>query len=202
MRVSGVVMTCGWAVAAPPLCRRRRGFPWRRSTARTSGCLRSRYLRHSPGSAGSGCAARYDVHPPPAPITNSANKQRCSECCPAHSSCFAAACAVIPYVQLFNGDTDRARCMEPPYRLLESSADTTVEIELPFWIDHDDVRVKITAADIEVDVRNTLRLKRTFWRNEEEAAKGTDYPGPVDAAESEWSLIDSVDSRGNSCKVR
>lgn len=91
--------------------------------------------------------------------------------------------------------------MEPPYRLLETSADTTVEIELPFWIDHADVRVKITAADVEVEVRNELRLKRTFWRNEEEAAKGADYPGPVDAAQSEWSLIDSVDGAGNSCKV-
>lgn len=50
-------------------------------------------------------------------------------------------------------------------------------------------------------VRNTLRVRRTFWRNEEEEAKA-DYPGPVDAADSDWSLMDSTDAVGNSCKAR
>lgn len=72
------------------------------------------------------------------------------------------ACSPASSVQLFQGDSDWARCMEPPYRLLETSTDTTVELELPFWIDNDDVRVKITATDVDIEARTDGLLSLFF----------------------------------------
>ena len=40
-----------------------------------------------------------------------------------------------------------------------------LEVVLPFWIDSGDVRVKVTEQELQVEVRNTLSLHRTFWRN-------------------------------------
>ena len=40
-----------------------------------------------------------------------------------------------------------------------------MEIELPFWIDAGDVRVHITDKELRVDVRNTMSLRRVYWRN-------------------------------------
>lgn len=41
----------------------------------------------------------------------------------------------------------------------------TVEIELPFWIDSDDVRVQITSHQLSIQVRNEINLTRTYWRD-------------------------------------
>jgi len=41
----------------------------------------------------------------------------------------------------------------------------TLEFELPFWIDEEDVDVRITDADLTVLVRNELAFCRTYWRN-------------------------------------
>jgi hypothetical protein len=49
----------------------------------------------------------------------------------------------------------------------------TIEIDLPFWIDANDIYVKITSVGITVDVRNTLSVRRTYWRNKYDAAEGT-----------------------------
>lgn len=40
-----------------------------------------------------------------------------------------------------------------------------LELELPFWIDAEDCRVEFGERQLSVDVRNTLRLERTYWRN-------------------------------------
>ena len=47
-------------------------------------------------------------------------------------------------VKCFEGDPDYVRCMQPPYTLYESNTEVIMEIELPFWIDEEDVRVDIT----------------------------------------------------------
>jgi hypothetical protein len=40
-----------------------------------------------------------------------------------------------------------------------------VEVELPFWIDNDDIQVSIGERQLDVTVRNTLHLRRTYWYN-------------------------------------
>lgn len=40
-----------------------------------------------------------------------------------------------------------------------------LELDLPFWTDPDDVRVRITAKDLTISVRGSLDLRRSFWRN-------------------------------------
>ena len=107
--------------------------------------------------------------------------------------------------RLFDGDSDGVRALEPPYRLYESTDEVVFELEVPFWIDAEDVDVRVTLTHLEVNVRNQYRIKRTFWRNasrEHEERKGGDpYPGPVDPAGSAWSLDDEVDANGEPIKV-
>lgn len=40
-----------------------------------------------------------------------------------------------------------------------------LELELPFWIEREDVGVDFGRAQLRVGVRNTLQLARTYWRN-------------------------------------
>jgi hypothetical protein len=40
-----------------------------------------------------------------------------------------------------------------------------LEAELPFWIDAEDVCVRFGPRELLVGVRNTLHLRRTYWRN-------------------------------------
>ena len=47
----------------------------------------------------------------------------------------------------------------------ESNDDAVLELDLPFWTDPDDVRVRITPRDVAVSVRGSLDLRRVFWRN-------------------------------------
>lgn len=91
--------------------------------------------------------------------------------------------------RLFRGDSDGLRCLEPPYRLSEGEDDVVMEITLPFWIDPEDVGVVFSEDGLHVAVRNSLQIARTFWRNEEEAARRPDYQ-VIDTAESLWSLDD------------
>ena len=58
-----------------------------------------------------------------------------------------------PLRQLFQGDSAGARCMEPPYTLLEGAEDVQMELQLPFWIEAADVKVDITAAGVDITVR-------------------------------------------------
>ena len=106
-----------------------------------------------------------------------------------------------PWACLFRGDSDGARCLQPPYTLTgavsshgrkgsimfcpgwasakpatatvlmcigcvaETDDDVMLELELPFWIDAGDVRVSVTSLGVSVEVRNTLSIQRTYWRN-------------------------------------
>ena len=47
----------------------------------------------------------------------------------------------------------------------ETADDVLVEVELPFWIDAEDVCVRFGEARLEVEVHNTMRLHRTYWRS-------------------------------------
>lgn len=70
------------------------------------------------------------------------------------------------WARLFRGDPDGARCLEPPYALAESDDDVTLTLALPFWTEAGDVRMRVGEAGLELDVRGSLHLRRTFWRNE------------------------------------
>ena len=47
----------------------------------------------------------------------------------------------------------------------ETDNDVMMDIELPFWIEPSDVRVGITPLGVSIEVRNTLSIQRTYWRN-------------------------------------
>lgn len=58
----------------------------------------------------------------------------------------------------------------------ETIDDVVLELQLPFWIEAGDVRVRITERELRVDVRNTLHLRRSFWRNRWEGRAGSLLP--------------------------
>lgn len=73
--------------------------------------------------------------------------------------------------KLFSGDTDGYRSMVPPYRMCDTPDEVTLEFrDLPFWIDSDDVRVKISGSGVRVAVRNQLMVERSFWKDPERKA--------------------------------
>ena len=47
----------------------------------------------------------------------------------------------------------------------ETDSEVTLEFELPFWIEEDDVQVDISSAQLSVTVRNELSFQRSYWRN-------------------------------------
>ena len=47
----------------------------------------------------------------------------------------------------------------------EADSEVTLEFELPFWIEEDDVQVDISSMQLSVLVRNELSFQRTYWRN-------------------------------------
>ena len=102
--------------------------------------------------------------------------------------------------RLFIGDPDGIRCLVPPYEMYETDEDAIVQIELPFWIDPEDVKVDVGDLELSVRVRNTLNLKRTYWQNEEEAQKREDYVA-VDKAQCYWGLEEDTNAQGERCKV-
>jgi hypothetical protein len=128
---------------------------------------------------------------------------------------------------LFKGDSEGARCVAPPYILTETEDDVILEMNLPFWIDASDVRVDVTETDLTIDVRNTVHLHRTYWRNRyhaphctlppchtwnlrtnrggglccrEEEQRRRDYQ-VVDVPSCVWSLDEDVDGAGERCRV-
>ena len=105
------------------------------------------------------------------------------------------------WARLFRGDPDGARCLEPPYSVFEAEEEVVVQIELPFWIDADDVRVEVGPAALGVHVRNTLALRRAYWRNAEEEGRRPESYAVVDPEQSVWSLEEDADGRGERCKV-
>lgn len=102
--------------------------------------------------------------------------------------------------RLFVGDSDGSRCLRPPYEQFDSDDDVLLNFELPFWIETEDVLVHITGHGIDVEVRNELSVKRTFWRNAEEEARNNEYQ-VVDVAASSWQLEDDIGEDGGKCKL-
>lgn len=47
----------------------------------------------------------------------------------------------------------------------ETDSEVTLEFELPFWIEEDDVLVDISSTQLSVTVRNELSFQRSYWRN-------------------------------------
>lgn len=102
--------------------------------------------------------------------------------------------------RLFVGDPDGIRCLVPPYELYETDEDAMVQIELPFWIDPEDVKVDVGDRELSVQVRNTLNLRRHYWRNEEQEARRRDYE-VVDKAQCCWGLEEDTNAQGERCKT-
>jgi len=50
--------------------------------------------------------------------------------------------------------------MEPPYKLAETDTDVTMEVQLPFWIEADDVRVNVTESSVDVQARRCVTGRR------------------------------------------
>lgn len=101
--------------------------------------------------------------------------------------------------KLFQGDPDGARCLEPPYTLIEGEDDVVMHVELPFWIDSEDVKVTVGDHAIDIRVRNTLHVRRDYWRSaEEEARRGADY---CIVQDSSWCLEEDINCDSESCKL-
>lgn len=47
----------------------------------------------------------------------------------------------------------------------DTDGDVTLEFELPFWIEEEDVQVDISSTQLSVFVQNELSFRRTYWRN-------------------------------------
>ncbi|KAL4457675.1 hypothetical protein ABPG75_012540 [Micractinium tetrahymenae] len=101
---------------------------------------------------------------------------------------------------LFRGDSEGARCMQPPYTLSETEDDVLLELELPFWIEREDVAVDFGHDRLRVGVRNTLQLARTYWRNSQEESRRRDYAVIV-PEQCVWSLEEDMNAEGERCKL-
>ena len=49
--------------------------------------------------------------------------------------------------------------------LPETEDGLILELELPFWIDPEDVAVEFGERQLALTVRNTAHVRRTYWRN-------------------------------------
>ena len=47
----------------------------------------------------------------------------------------------------------------------ETDSEVMLEFELPFWIEEEDVDVRITDTGLTICVQNELSFQRTYWRN-------------------------------------
>lgn len=101
--------------------------------------------------------------------------------------------------RLFRGDSDGLRCMQPPCTITETDSEVTLEFELPFWIEEEDVQVDISSTQLSVFVRAELSFRRRYWRNSEEEQRNAHYAA-VDVTESLWSL--DADSNSDGQKVQ
>lgn len=102
--------------------------------------------------------------------------------------------------KLFEGDSDGSRCLVPPYDMYEGEDDVILQIEIPFWIEPEDVAVEITEHEIDVMVKNCRHVARQFWRNAEEEGKRDDYR-VVNVEDCSWHLEDDIDASGGKCKI-
>eukprot|EP00889_Picochlorum_renovo_P000169 jgi/Picre1/27199/NNA_000168.t1 len=93
-----------------------------------------------------------------------------------------------------------SRCLVPAYDMYEGEDDVILQIELPFWIEPEDVAVDITEHGIDVMVKNCAHVARQFWRHAEEESKRDDYR-VVNVEECSWHLEDDIDASGGKCKI-
>ncbi|KAI3436650.1 hypothetical protein D9Q98_006066 [Chlorella vulgaris] len=106
----------------------------------------------------------------------------------------------VQWKRLFVGDSDGARCLVPPYTMSHTESDVLLEVELPFWIDPEDVNVRFTEHELVASVRNTLNLRRTYWRNRSDEERRRDYT-VVQVPECLWSLEEDTNAAGERCKL-
>ena len=64
---------------------------------------------------------------------------------------------------LSGGQGDWARCVEPPYSVVEADDCAAVEFAVPPWVRTDDVRVSVTPDILHVRVEGVLDVTRRFW---------------------------------------
>ena len=103
--------------------------------------------------------------------------------------------------KLFEGDSDYARCVKPPYELKESNSEVLMEFELPFWIDSEDVGVNITPMGIRIKVGGEFDVERMFWKKPKRKEKDDEF-NAIDIEECTWSLDDAFEREsGDPCKV-
>ncbi|KAK9810351.1 hypothetical protein WJX72_009272 [[Myrmecia] bisecta] len=100
------------------------------------------------------------------------------------------------WLRLFRGDSDGVRCLEPIYCLTESDDDVLLELEVPFWTDAEDVKVRFLADQLRVDVRSSLSVTRSYWRARDDKGRQV-----IDPTESMWSLDEEEDAAGEAIKT-
>ena len=103
--------------------------------------------------------------------------------------------------KVFEGDPDYARCLTQAYEIKESNDEVTIEFELPFWIESDDIGVNITSKGIQVKVAGEFDIAREFWRKRPKS-EGDEPWQAIDISESTWSLDDATEREsGDPCKA-
>ncbi|MEW5319838.1 MAG: hypothetical protein WDW38_010963 [Sanguina aurantia] len=90
---------------------------------------------------------------------------------------------------LFVGDSDGVRCTQAPYSLYQTAEEAVLEVQVPFWIDKDDVSCVVDEAGLKLGVRNNLWLHRTFWKDSR-----SHIPPLVIPELCSWSLVDGSSS--------
>lgn len=80
-----------------------------------------------------------------------------------------------------SGPEPLAQPAGPPSCAAETQDDVLLELELPFWIEREDVAVEFGREQLRVGVHNTLQLMRTYWRDRWAACgparPSTQHPG-------------------------
>ncbi|KAK9853604.1 hypothetical protein WJX84_007036 [Apatococcus fuscideae] len=103
------------------------------------------------------------------------------------------------WLRLFRGDSDGARCLEPPYKMSEMVDEVVLDFVVPFWIDSEDVKVAFRPKGISVQVRNTVSLYREYWTRAGDGRQAA--AAAVDADNSTWSLDNEVSASGQKSRV-
>eukprot|EP00873_Tetraselmis_striata_P023008 jgi/Tetstr1/443272/TSEL_031306.t1 len=102
---------------------------------------------------------------------------------------------------LFEGDPDGARCLQPPYELTELEDEVVIELELPYFVEPEDVAVHIDGHGVAVKCSSAgCNLKRTYWRDSAEEKRQTGYE-VVDVPACDWYLEDDTNAAGERCKM-
>jgi len=75
-------------------------------------------------------------------------------------------------VAAVQGDPYMARHLQSPYRLVQLPSEVHLELPMPFWVHPaEDVQVDIGTRELTMVVDGVLKLQRTYYRDEVQAAK-------------------------------